>query len=770
MRTTKVGSGNLNRATTYVSLWSGSPKPSTKIADFTNPASNIDSKGDRTFTAPTGTVLDPDTRYHIVVNDGVTSGAYLRPDIESVNAEDDDSALGWSIDNSMRRGTNLDQVSHSWSMTTEVRGYPNSASGEARLAGLTVTSALDEELALSPSFDQDTNSYTASVANDSVSVTVAATTRNADATVVIEGDDDTSTPDEATLDLAEGANKFQVIVKAQNGVAVEVYTVTVTRSSLGEVLIDSTSLPAPGGDDLVMAQSFTTGVASGEVFSVTGVSLALGAGNSSLALSNPFVTINFDSGGEPGDVLGTLRNPLRLADQAANGFVSPGGIVLEPETKYWLVINEQSDTDRLTVLTSSDSGSVTGTIGADRLTKAAVSDPWSTDATRALFAIHGQKESDSRTTAFTSLSVTTSVGREVLVSPAAYDDGVLVYEVPLVANDTAQIVISVAPETGGSRVVMAGDTDPSAAARAVRDVAVGLDQSANEFAFTVDSGSAGSATYTVKVAGRPRDYAGVIAFVRNTNEATAANSASLEQSGATVVRHQGFHTGDYDLGYQLEDVGLAMRGPQFLPDDGGEFTVDLHELNGDGTLGDFVVRLAHPATLQHDATNRFTAPLGTKLEPDTDYAVRLAKNTLDGHISIATTNSNAETLAAGEIGWTVNNGHRVDGALQSGALKIDVRGRRWPSSDNTLRRIVLFQPATDADAEFTPVFEADTLEYSAVIPARIDELEFTVYTSDATSEVPKLDPRRLRSRTPCPHLFSHWPVRPGHVRIVIGCG
>ena len=725
LRLAAFGSASgLDSNDTFVELWTRPPSASgsTRIASLINPGS-FPSDMWTTFTFPANTVLEPDDDYWIVINRAVPTGntrwghrntTYFSPDTNS--------AFGWSIDNRVIldfAGT----VNVNTFPTMILFGYPNSASAEARLGGLSVTNAFGEAVSLSPSFDQDTNSYTATVSNDSHSVTVVATALDAGAVISIEGDDDTSTPGEATLDLDEGANTIRVTVTAQDRISQQVYEVGLTRSALDGVLVGNLSLPAPTGDDLVMAQSFTTGTATDEVFTVTGVSLELGAGNSALGRSNPFVTVNTDDSGVPGAVVGTLRNPSRLLDEDTNMFVAPGAVVLEPDTKYWLVINERSGAERLTVLTTSDDGSVTGTIGSGRLTKQTASDAsWSSDARQAVFAVHGVQGPDTRTTGFVSLDVATPGGDPVVVRPAEYDASVSVYEA-LVDSDTTEVVVRVAPETGGSTIVIAGDTDPGPGGQAQVSVAEGF----NDFSFTVDSGSAGSATYTVRV-GRPRALAAADALVSNAGEVPQG----FEAGGRYFVYHQGFHTGDHPDGYHLEDIGLSWGLLATYPADRDGFTVDLHELNSDGTLGDFVFSLEQPDALTASAVNYFAAPLGAWLAPNTDYAIRLAKDAFDGSVSFTATNSDAETLAAFETGWTIRDEYHFNTVPDANAsLQISVRGRRWPSADNTLTDLRLTEVLSDTDIELSPAFDSETLTYN--ITVRHQAAAVTVSATAASS-------------------------------------
>ena len=88
-----------------------------------------------------------------------------------------------------------------------------------------------ETITLSPSFDAETFTYAAEVSNtiDEVSLTVTKT--DSLATVIITGDSDTSTPNNADLDLIVGHNTLTVTVTAQDATT-ETYTVSLIRADV----------------------------------------------------------------------------------------------------------------------------------------------------------------------------------------------------------------------------------------------------------------------------------------------------------------------------------------------------------------------------------------------------------------------------------------------------------------------------------------------------------------------------------------------------------
>ena len=117
-------------------------------------------------------------------------------------------------------------------------------SADNSLASLTLSSG-----SLSPAFKYNVTNYTAEVANDVTSVVVSAKTSNANATVEsVKGGEN----------LSVGANKIQIVVKAENGVTAT-YTITVTRKESGDTTDDNTDEPEPDNTDEPQEQCYDIG-------------------------------------------------------------------------------------------------------------------------------------------------------------------------------------------------------------------------------------------------------------------------------------------------------------------------------------------------------------------------------------------------------------------------------------------------------------------------------------------------------------------------------
>ena len=108
-------------------------------------------------------------------------------------------------------------------------GNDDAASADAALKNLVITAG-GSSVALSPVFDAETLGYEGEIAVTVDSVTVTAEPNHGEATVAIEGDDDSTSPGQADLGMEFGANELTVTVTAQDGVTVQEYDVTLTRA------------------------------------------------------------------------------------------------------------------------------------------------------------------------------------------------------------------------------------------------------------------------------------------------------------------------------------------------------------------------------------------------------------------------------------------------------------------------------------------------------------------------------------------------------------
>ena len=102
---------------------------------------------------------------------------------------------------------------------------------DATLSALSLQDSGGDPVALSPTFNSSTETYTAWVSNSVAAVALTATKNSSGATVVITGDDNLATAGSATLDLDEGANTLTVTVTAADTMTMKTYTVALVRAA-----------------------------------------------------------------------------------------------------------------------------------------------------------------------------------------------------------------------------------------------------------------------------------------------------------------------------------------------------------------------------------------------------------------------------------------------------------------------------------------------------------------------------------------------------------
>ncbi|MXW19498.1 MAG: hypothetical protein F4Y00_11235 [Bacteroidetes bacterium SB0662_bin_6] len=98
--------------------------------------------------------------------------------------------------------------------------------------------------------------------------------------------------------------------------------------------------PVTGGVYNIYGQQFTTGSdAAGYTLSAIGIDIHKPP--TADETHPPLVTLNQGgSGNEPGELIAVLRNPDSFAWNSVNKFTAPPGALLQPNTQYWVVVND----------------------------------------------------------------------------------------------------------------------------------------------------------------------------------------------------------------------------------------------------------------------------------------------------------------------------------------------------------------------------------------------------------------------------------------------
>ena len=160
----------------------GSGKPGGLVADLMDPATFVGANQSNTFTVREGTILDPQTTYWVVVNEGVEVGStfsYTATTFDSQTGE-----AGWSIGNGYlsKSAPNQDWSSSDNALLIAVRGLPGTPPGatDATLSEIVVNKKegndRGDEIVLEPAFSSDRTSYSFVVGiNSSLFLTVRTT-------------------------------------------------------------------------------------------------------------------------------------------------------------------------------------------------------------------------------------------------------------------------------------------------------------------------------------------------------------------------------------------------------------------------------------------------------------------------------------------------------------------------------------------------------------------------------------------------------------------
>ena len=232
-------------------------RPGDLVATLTNPAS-LGANSLKSFTAPPGTILDPDTSYWLTVNEGLPTNSGMAAVRISLN-QSDDSNYGWDIANGRLYKSPTTNWAHANNaIIFQVRGTVRVASTDATLSDLRVTHGGGSPVALSPGFSSDEFEYNASVEFPVSQVTVTPTKNHPLASVKFRDVRDGSNNQLSDADTSRSGFQANLVAGAENVIKVEVtaedgttqpYTVIVTRAAEpGQVLLSTKSLSLTEGE------------------------------------------------------------------------------------------------------------------------------------------------------------------------------------------------------------------------------------------------------------------------------------------------------------------------------------------------------------------------------------------------------------------------------------------------------------------------------------------------------------------------------------------
>ncbi len=376
--------------------------PGSSLGTLTNPASFPASTSDQTLTfTSAGIDLEGSATYFLVIDMSVSRGSSSLDYTVSDN-EDSGGLPGWSIShNYLDRPVastggwgnapneslqiSLDGVSKPQPSRVSILGDGAVTEGVSASFTLTAVPAPTADLPVSVTVTT-TGDFGYGALPTSVTIPASGT-----ATLEIPTTND-------DVDEAHGSVTVTLVDGSDYDLATSLGTATVRVrdddpplvSNLGQA---DSSVSAHAD----YAQAFTTG-SNPTGYILTAVDFLFNAVRDGALASKLTVTINSDSGGEPGAVVGTLTNPDFTTSNTRRTYgFTHAPLPLEPDTTYWVVLDLTAvpTSDNRIRFTDSDAEDTAGAAGfsiADnylwRMWNTSAS--WSTDTASALISINGR--------------------------------------------------------------------------------------------------------------------------------------------------------------------------------------------------------------------------------------------------------------------------------------------------------------------------------------------------------------------------------------------
>ena len=169
---------------------------------------------------------------------------------------------------------------------------------------------------------------------------------------------------------------------------------------------------------------------------------------------------------------------------------------------------------------------------------------------------------------------------------------------------------------------------------------------------------------------------------------------------------------------------------------GRAIRVELRENGTNTNPGTLVATLSNPTTLASNSVNRFTAPAGTTLSPNTRYWLDVNRD-IASKVWLDRTIADDETS---ESGWTIGNGYVSETTSGNWAqfttsLRFSIIGPYISSNDATLSDLSLEDASNGSAITLDPAFSAGEFDYSASVEFPVSRITVLPTTNDAGASI-----------------------------------
>ena len=566
-------------------------------------------------------------------------------------------------------------------------------SSDATLSGLALADSNGNTISLGETFVPATTAYAAFVANGIDTVTLTATKNDSNATVAITSDDDTTSRDEAELDLMVGPNTLTVTVTAQDGATMQPYTITVTR--------------AAACTDVWCATLTVQSLSDGRFGCASSQS---GKECSAYLTEDEFTHDSTDY--EVSGLQLTANGELRLFLAPPNGLTTASqSLVLLVGSERFPFAYADTKEGRARYWTNSGLNWSSGDIVDVRLVEATASND----------------------TTLSDLEIVDSNGDTVALSPpfaddetdytASVEDGVLQVTVTAAASDASNKLDYL--DRNGNAL---SDADTGATGH---QVVLDAGETVVQVQVTAEDG----ATMTYRVSVMRMLTTGATVLVSNLGEGLSNVTSGYNVTG------QSFTTGSNPGGYRLTAVAVRVSSHNnFASDSDTHVTLWSIVNNGPDAM---IAELTSPPL--GTGTRTYTAPAGVFLDPNRSYRVQLNYGlSQNSRAKVRLTLSNRETSG---YGWTIGDRARYNASSHptswitlDAAMSMRIEGEELPTStDATLSGLALKNASDDSAVALNETFSSTLTTYTATVANAVTSITVEPTPGNASAEVAYLN-------------------------------